>query len=261
MPDPMDELENFTTPGLTMDPLPAAEVRRRGTRMRRRNNVLAGVAAVAVVAVVATPLALLAGDRGSDGLQPAPDPPSVTWVQTIPADFPLTDGLPATNGHDGSPVTAHDGFEPQVPAICPGQEWTDAGAIDARQATYTGESEGGIDRALTLYPTEGEAELALTAYQAQVQACVVQTDGKKQRFVTTVPSQGGDVVYANHYTEGGDAHVVRLVRVGNAILDESTYTMGAGDPAVVQDVADTLAQNSTTVVDAMCVFAAAGCAE
>ena len=97
MHDPADhdllrELENFT-PGLTMDPLPASEVRRRGTRLRRRNTALATVGGVAAVAIIAAPVIALTGHPRSTAPEPAPSP-SPSWVQTIPSDFPLTDGMP-----------------------------------------------------------------------------------------------------------------------------------------------------------------------
>ena len=49
MPDPMDELSNFE-PGVPVSPIPAAEVRRRGDRLRRRNTALAVGGAVAAIA-------------------------------------------------------------------------------------------------------------------------------------------------------------------------------------------------------------------
>src|SRR6476620_11217103 len=99
MSDPIRDLEDLKHEGMNVNPLPAAEVRRRGTRLRRRNNALAAVGALAVVAVIATPLAVVA--RGGDHAGPGPvDTPSPTrtvqgeWLQTIPGDFDLT-ALPA----------------------------------------------------------------------------------------------------------------------------------------------------------------------
>ena len=109
MPDPLDELENFTDPGLTMNPLPASEVRRRGTRMRRRNHALAALGGVAAVALIATPLAMAAtNDRTDTTPPPATQSPSptATWVQQIPADFPLTDDMSQGAASDRWPATA-----------------------------------------------------------------------------------------------------------------------------------------------------------
>ena len=256
MPDPIDALENFSTPGLTMEPLSATEVRRRGTRMRRRNHAVATVGIVAAVTLVATPIALAATRTTSSTPPPAIRPPSVAWVQAVPADFPLTEGLPAKNGHDGSPVEARDGYQPQVVDICEGAGWDATGASDVRQATYTGESEGGSDRALALYPTDKDAQSALAAVESRVEACATQTAGRK-RFVEVLPSDAGDesLVFADHYTDGGDLSAVQLVRVGNAILFDTSYSIGA--PA--QDTADLIAEKSTTTVGALCRFSADPC--
>jgi hypothetical protein len=249
MRDPLDELDHFTDPGLTMTPLPASEVRRRGTRMRRRNNALAAIGGVAAVAIIATPLAVAVTHNRTDTTPPPTNPsPSVTWVQEIPADFPLAEGLP-------TPVQTNASYDSPVTDVCAGAGWGPAGSSEVRQATYT-ESEGGSTHTLALYPTDGEAELALTSLDAEIQACSMQTEGK-QRWVEVLPSNDGDqsLVYANHYSDGGDVDVVRLVRVGNAILQATAYSNGV--PA--EDTAALVQEKSASVVDAMCVFAADPC--
>src|SRR5688572_3820996 len=117
MSDPIHDLEHFNEQGLTVNPLPAAEVRRRGNRMRRRNNAVAAIAGVAAVAIVAVPLGMYAANGDGRSLEPPPlDPgPSRTtestvepqWRQQIPAGFPLAEGLLPRNG-DGSPVRVTD---------------------------------------------------------------------------------------------------------------------------------------------------------
>ena len=249
MRDPLDELENFTNPGLTMDPLTASEVRRRGTRMRRRNNALAAIGGVAAVAIIATPLAMAATDNSTD-TTPAPSTqspsPTATWVTEIPADFPLAEGLPA-------PVRTEASYESPVTDVCTG--WAPSEASEVRQAVFT-ESEGRSTHTLALYPDDGEAELALTAVSAQLQACVMLTEGK-QRWVEALPSDDGDqsLVYVNHYSDASDIDVVRLVRVGNAILQATSYSNGVP----TQDSADAVAQDAESVVDAMCTFSADPC--
>ena len=71
MPDPIEQLSNFD-PGVPVNPLPAAEVRRRGDRLRRRNTAVVGGGAVAAVLLVAVPVAVVAG---GDGGEPQPAPP------------------------------------------------------------------------------------------------------------------------------------------------------------------------------------------
>src|SRR5918992_2949226 len=68
MRDPIEELSSFD-PGGSVHPLPAAEVRRRGERLRRRNLALVA-GAVAAVLVVAIPISVLAG--GDEGGRPEP---------------------------------------------------------------------------------------------------------------------------------------------------------------------------------------------
>lgn len=244
MRDPLDELDHFTDPGLTMTPLPASEVRRRGTRMRRRNNALAAIGGVAAVAIIATPLAMAATDNRTDTTPPVTNPsPSVTWVTEIPADFPLAEGLP-------TPVETDESYESPVTDVCAGASWSPAEAATVEQAVFT-ESEGGSTHTLALYPNDGEAELALSAVASEMQACSLQTEGK-QRWVEVLPSDDGDqsLVYVNHYSDAGDIDVVQLVRVGNAVLEATTYSNGL--PA--QDTADAVAQDAASVVAAMDVF-------
>lgn len=255
MRDPIDELENFD-PGPAMNPMPAADVRRRGDRIRRRNNALATVGGLAAVAALAVPFAVFAGGQSpSSDPQPAPAPP-VEWVQEIPEDFPLTDQLPAS-------TKVRDGYEMQhVPVCGDSQTWSADGTTDARQAAYTGETEGGWDRTIGVYPTDREAARELMRVSAAAAACAVETEDAKQRWVELAQSDAGDesVAYANVMSDAGDMFVVRLVRVGNAILQDSTYAFGGGDPRRIQEGVDLVTEKSAGVVDAMCVFSEDGCA-
>lgn len=260
MRDPIEELENFTSPGLTMNPMSASEVRRRGTRLRRRNTALATVGGVLAVAVIATPFAVGAGGDGSSNPQPVPPATQTAteWVTTIPASFPLTDGMPEKNGHDGSPVEARDTYEPQAVEVCEGEGWSPGEATDVSQAAYTGETEGGHDRTLALYSNDGAAATALTFLTTQVEACAAASDGK-DRWTDVVESDADSLSYVGHMSDAGDMFVHTVERVGNALLLDSTYTMGGGDPQVVQQTVDLLTDKSAGIVDAMCVFAADPC--
>jgi hypothetical protein len=70
MPDPIEELSNFD-PGVPVSPLPAAEVRARGDRLRRRNAALVVGGAVAAIVLIAVPVAVFAGDDDDGMPQPA----------------------------------------------------------------------------------------------------------------------------------------------------------------------------------------------
>lgn len=117
MRDPFEELKHLT--GDSSLPLPPAEVRRRGDRMRRRRHVLQTVAAAAAVAVVVSGGALASAQLTHTAPPPGPakhhdvpkpsDPepsepapseepaPEHGWVTTVPDDLgqALFDSLPA----------------------------------------------------------------------------------------------------------------------------------------------------------------------
>ena len=113
MPDPIDELSNFE-PGVPVNPMPAAEVRRRGDRLRRRNTALVVGGAVAAVVLVAVPIAVVAGgdDGGDAGSRPAP---ALTSDVLLTADeLPARDRLtPWRGGRAGGQILA---CAPQRPA-------------------------------------------------------------------------------------------------------------------------------------------------
>jgi len=248
MRDPLDELENFATPGLTMDPLPASEVRRRGSRMRRRNHALAAIGGVAAVAIIATPLAMAASGNRTDTTPPVTTQspsPSVTWVQEIPADFPLADGMPR--------AAAQDRYEAQSDAdACNGLGWSPDGppaAVEVQQVHQT-ENEGGVDRALAVYADEDAASQARLSLEARVQECATATDGKA-RYTEDVSSDASSLFYVDHVSEIGEMYTHQVVQVGNALLLTTVYSLGGGDPAIVQRTVDLIEEKSAPVVDAM----------
>ncbi|HET9423219.1 MAG TPA: hypothetical protein VFO49_18925 [Nocardioides sp.] len=91
MPDPIEELSNFD-PRSPVNPMPAAEVRRRGDRLRRRNTALVVGGAVAAVVLVAVPVAVFAG--GDNGGRTEPGPAEITSDVLLTADeLPVRDRL------------------------------------------------------------------------------------------------------------------------------------------------------------------------
>ena len=246
MRDPLDELENFTDPGLAMNPLPASEVRRRGTRMRRRNNALAAIGGVAAVAIIATPLAMAATTTRTDTTPPVTNPsPSVTWVQEIPDDIPLTAGMPR--------ATLEDGYEPLADAdACAGLGWSPDGppaAVDL-QRVYQTENEGGWERTLAVYADEDAARQSLLDLQSRVQECAASTEGEV-RSTEAVSSDASSLVYIDRISEAGDMFAHQVVQVGNALLLDTVLSFGSGDPTIIQRNADQLEEKSAPVVDAM----------
>lgn len=93
MPDPIDELSNFE-PGVPVSPIPAAEVRRRGERLRRRRTALAMGGAVAAVVLIAVPVAVVASGGKDDGGTPQPATPVITDDDSLTTDeLPVRDRL------------------------------------------------------------------------------------------------------------------------------------------------------------------------
>lgn len=262
MPDPIEELENFTAPGLTMTPLSASEVRRRGARIRRRNNALAGVGALAAVAVIATPFAVFAGNNTSS--TPDPAPPVTQWRQEIPSGFPLADRL-----YSDPAVSEDAGVELIEP--CGRTAWSaDAPVttVDLAGAVYK-DGEHGAGRTLALYGDDRSAGRALGEIESAIAACPVEPNGRgfDQRLDVAAADLGEEsvVITQRSVDENGDLAgemtVVQAVRVGNALLFASTWGEGGSSDEMAAQVSGDLAQETSGVVDAMCTFSAAGCAD
>jgi hypothetical protein len=270
MSDPIRDLENFSTGGTPMTPLPAAEVRRRGDRLRRRNTTLLSVAgAVAVAAVVATPLALRGGadDAGHDpGFATSSPSASVTtstavggaWLAAIPEDFSLAEGLPARN-EDGTDVGDLDRSRDQRIELCGTTGWSQADGLDSASVSYTA-PEDTRTRSLTLYPDDTAADAALQQLQDTVAGCTSEEVGGTEQVYAPFDHPAGEASYAwtQRFRTSGqfDTGLVvhQAVRVGNALLVTSSYGEGgAGDS--IDKVAEATASDADVVVRAMSLFA------
>lgn len=265
MPDPIDELDNFSIPGPPMNPLPAAEVRRRGNRIRRRNNALATVGALAVVAAIATPFAVAAGGSDSGTIDPAPP---VDWVTTIPSGFPLDSGM----GVDGDPayVGTEEGevvFSSVV--ICDQEVWApeQPESTDALGAVWSDGVEGGEQRTLALYPDDDTARAALAGMRDAVDACPEPAVEGDAIVPVELDAGGGEesLAYMDQYqVDGeptGEGNAFFVTRVGNALLLDKTYFGSAGSMEIAQQSADLLQDRASGTVAAMCVFSATPCSE
>ncbi|NYD56118.1 hypothetical protein BKA08_000356 [Nocardioides marinisabuli] len=272
MPENDDLFATFTHQGLPVEPLPAAEVRRRGDRMRRRRTALVAVGSVAAVGVlVATPLALVAGGADSSRpLDPAgPGPASassttstadVDWLTAVPEDLPLLDGLP--EGAERYPD-----YTQQIVGPCGGPGFTADGALDTEDAIWTDGVEASEQRAVAVYADDAAATAAVDDLRAQLAACEQPAPRGDSIWAVEQASDLGEQSYVfvnSWYADGeqtGDAHVHQLVRVGNAVLYDNANFGGAGDPAVVDLTVEQVREDSAYVVSSMCVFAADPCAE
>ena len=266
MRDPMDQLESFTEPGLTMTPLSPAEVRRRGDRLRRRNTALTAVGVAAAVAVTATPLAIFAGNHQRTTPDPAPAP--VVWRHEIPADFPIADGMPSARA-DGSDVAVDDAAVVDNLTVCGETAYSSRStprAVDIVGADYSG-NENGSGRTLALYADADAAEQHLTSLRTAVETCPAETpdaDGWGARYDLWPTALGEEsLAYTRRGTDSaglrGDMEYFQVVRVGNALLLSSGYTEGGSADAFAQETVDGVAEDSADVVAEMCVFSAEGC--
>ncbi|QIX25850.1 hypothetical protein ncot_03995 [Nocardioides sp. JQ2195] len=135
MSDPIKDLENFDPRGLSVNPLTPAEVRRRGDRVRRRNNGVMALGAAAAIAVVATSGVFVSNavDRGEE---PSPATPSRTEqteqpvLSAIPDDFPIDVGM-------GSAEVTETGRMDELD-FCGTLPLADRSPVDVRSAEVAG---------------------------------------------------------------------------------------------------------------------------
>ena len=276
MSDPIRGLEDLKNEGLNVNPLPASEVRRRGTRMRRRNNAIAAVGAVAVIAVVATPLAVVAssGDHAEPGPLDSPSPsPTQTvrtdWLQTIPGSFDIA-ALPASatfrfTARDASVV---DDFTLcGVPTFSTRSNDPVGPAVDTAGAGY-GEpgTDGNAGRTVALYENDQVAAKALDAVRHGVESCPTDQEAKGAPVVyaavdTELPADDSFVFTQQTRMDKdllADLTVIQFARVGNAVYVATDHT-SAGGPQVADAEVRRLAEWSAPVLSDMCVFAAEPC--
>ncbi len=260
MPDD-DLFATYKDRGVSVHPLPASEVRRRGDRLRRRRTALATVGIVTAVGVlVATPLALVAGgDDSSRPIDPAA-PSTVEWRTTVPDDFPLASGMP-----DGAERSAD--YAQQVVGPCGGPGFTAEGALDTEDVIWTDGVEASEQRALAVYADDTAAAAALDDVREQLGACEEPSKRGDSIAAAEQPSDLGEesFVFVNEWwfdgERSGDAHVHQLVRVGNALLFDNANFGGAGDPAVVDLTVEQVRSDAAYAVSSMCVFAADPCTQ
>ncbi|GAB3770516.1 hypothetical protein FB382_000504 [Nocardioides ginsengisegetis] len=279
MSDPFEELRHLQQ-GIDVNPLPASEVRRRGDRMRRRNTAVAVAGGIAAIALVAVPLSIAAGGSNHSAPQPGPATTSpsasadagakVSWRQSIPADFPLTQGFPKTNGNDGSPVTVQKPTDVEVFPPCLGygtQRSAPAPTADRASVTYLGESEDRREAVLAVYDDEDAAIAAMQQLEDDVAGCPSQTHQGTTYLFDAVPSDYGDqsFTWIARVEQGGELSseltVVQNVRVGNAIHALSYYGAGGATQQVIDYTRQLMATDSAPVLSDLCIFAANPCAE
>jgi hypothetical protein len=262
VPD-LDDFDHFDQGLPSMDLLPPSEIRRRGNRLRRRRTGLVASAGVLAAAIaIGAPVVALSGsgsDRGDRGTDVATQPTRVTWVTTIPDDFPLTDGFadPSAIPNDG---LAEDG---NITVSCGPEGF--AGYTDNAVVAYQGESEDREVRILAVYADEAAAEAQLTVIRDAVDGCGPFPVKVGNRTWHTVPADlGTEETFAFaeqvEHRDGlvSDQSTFLVGRTGNAIYVESSYGAAGGDDVLAAEVAR-LTEVSAGPVAALCTFAADGC--
>jgi hypothetical protein len=271
MRDPIDQLESFDMPGTTT-PLPAAEVRRRGDRIRRRNTTLAAAGGLAVVAAIAAPIAAVALDHDARRTQPAPAGPPVEWRQDIPGTLDLA-AVPS-----GSTVrftvrgdSVVDDFTIcGVPAFSTRSNDPAGPAADTAGATAGEPGTASMSgRTVAVYRDAEAASAAVAALRAGVEGCPVD-EGKGHPTYTwsvvpgaTVDGADEGYVIAQQVrfdkTLTSDLTATEVARVGNAVVLTNTHTSAGGQQAIDGTVPNLLAL-SAPLLQQMCVFSAQPCA-
>jgi hypothetical protein len=254
-----DQLFDSLTDDVTVRPLPAAEVRRRGDRRRIRQQAAIGVAGLAAVAAVAVPMALAHGsaDRSAPPVATSPET-SAPAVSMVPASFPLTAGMPHEHSLETLPLTTDE------ETACGTVVWgatRPIPTVDGATVSYHDASEGGETRSIALYALPERAASALRTIESTLASCGSVDDGSgKVTQLSAATAADPTDVWVIRWTDEkgqytGEGMISRATVVGNALLLDSATFMSAGDDAIVQQEAARLADRSTAVVASMCVFA------
>jgi hypothetical protein len=285
MSDPINDLENFNSEGLPVNPLAPSEVRRLGDRMRRRRNAAGVVAGVAAVAVIATPLALYAGGDNSSSPSPAPPantattgspdadettPPSpepvASLVKEIPEGFPLAAGWPdddLAESEEQGLTGPHRRLDSLLFQVC-GTAFEEPEYVDRLRANWTN-PEDYRDRQLTTYADAGAAVDAVSSLTDFYRACPEEelSDGSTRISEVRRTQVGGEswALVQHLELEGAPAislQIIHVIRLGRAVLIDTAANEGSiGDAGSQIDFMTTATDEP---VARMCAFTEAGCA-
>lgn len=241
MPDPIKDLEGF--PPMDTPHLPAAEVRRRGDRMRRRRQVLGGVGSVVAVAVIATAGTFFLGGNDDEA---APSPVTrptdssaalgpVSAVNLLSDEEAVYDDL--SDWEVGS-TWAGDGQAPADP--CQGGTFASLGASSVHQRDWSIEAILHLQHVVSGYPGTTEAATAYDELRQRIEACDVDGVADHATAVEDVVVPGADAAFVSDATwqipgveEGGESYArhrtVTAVVLQDDRLSLLTHDMPASD--------------------------------
>jgi hypothetical protein len=237
VPDSLDTLSRLADGGAAPG-LPAAEVRRRGDRLRRRRTALQAVGATAAIAVVMGAGATLTGafDRQA-GPAPAPAtrPPTTapTALPAIPAGFPLDQGIPDPGG-DGTLTGPSGSKAAAVPPIkaCGVRAYPVEQPFDRLSVRYQAPGDFRA-RELTVYRDTSVATLVVDGFVRAMRDCPREDVGgntavtRNSRFTAGDESWG----FVTTYEQGGRAalglQVTTATRVGPYVLVATQSSEGS----------------------------------
>lgn len=141
---------------------------------------------------------------------------------TVPADLPLTEGLPETTP-DGDPVVVLDSPAFRGLRVCGRAAWQPGRPVGAAGVRYDDE-DGERTRTLVVLRDAATARTTLTRLHDALARCSA-GPGAWQLITTPSPDPAQELVVATHLTTEDDLQVLRVARMGRAVLvvtDRST---------------------------------------
>ncbi len=216
------------------------------------------------------PLDYTTGQAMLAALDQARVPSGTKAGEEIGSDFPLVEGWPDDSQAE-SPDGGLDGPSRQLAplriTLCDTTA-PDPQHTDRLSATWRN-PEDGRDRQLTTYADADRAVAAMRALVKVYQDCSEEpaNDGFVRHYEAIRSSVGGEswALVTWYEYEGAPSigrQIVHLIRVGRAILLDTTSNEGMGGPGQqdeVQSAIDAQADGTAAAVAAMCRFTVAGC--
>jgi hypothetical protein len=282
MSDPFETLEHLDE-GPAGPALPAAEVRRRGDRMRRRRTALRVAGAACAVAVVTTGgVALGGGLTGSSPQPPAtsqgPSPrpsdlptdggaPRTRQALSVPEDFPLLEGLPDEDV-DTQRTTERRLGTPRIFDPCHNNDEAavEPGRTDYRNVVQSGPAYTYL-REIVVYESSSAADEAMLLAKGELERCPQHAydDGISRDVWEPAPvpertiKADDQILTVNHgYADHGITTLATswvVARVGNAVVSLAYDGEFGASKGSTRAVVDGELDAYDVIAGSMCPFA------